>query len=104
MDKSLNKNMLGAYLYETMLSFLVCNNVTPIYDGSERTLQAASPDEVSLVSFGEEMGFVLEERKLHSLTIRTPNGESVKFSIIQNFPFSSERKVFFCQIIIFYFV
>jgi phospholipid-translocating ATPase len=84
---------MGAFLYETMLSFLICNNVTPIVDETGRSLQAASPDEVSLVKFAEKMGFKLEERKLYSVQIITPINEELNFRILRNFPFSSERKV-----------
>lgn len=84
---------LRAHLFETMISFLVCNNVTPIFDESGRSLQAASPDEVALVKFAEEMGFRLEERKLYSVRISTPNRQEISYKIIRNFPFSSERKV-----------
>ena len=84
---------MAAYLYETMLSFLICNNVTPIFDETGRSLQAASPDEVSLVKFAEKMNFRLEQRKLYSMKILTPSGEELNFEIIRNFPFSSERKV-----------
>lgn len=93
LDRSTNDRLLGAFLYETMLSFLVCNNVTPIFDESGRSLQAASPDEVSLVQFAEQMGFKMEQRKLYSLRLSTPSGQVLNFQIIQNFPFSSERKV-----------
>lgn len=92
-DRSLSTDQMGAYLFETMLSFLICNNVTPIFDETGRSLQAASPDEISLVEFAEKMGFKLEERKLYSLRLSTPSGESLAFQIIRNFPFSSERKV-----------
>ena len=92
-EKSVNRGMLGPSLYETMLSFLVCNNVTPILEESGRTLQAASPDEVSLVKFAEEMGFKLESRKLHSIKLLSPSNEELNFKIIRIFPFSSERKV-----------
>lgn len=92
-DKSMIMRDFRAHLFETMLSFLICNNVTPILDETGRTLQAASPDEVALVKFAEEMGFRLEERKLYSVRISTPSKHEIKYKIIRNFPFSSDRKV-----------
>lgn len=92
-DHSLNSNIFEAFIYNFLVSFLICNNVTPIEDDSGRGLQAASPDEVSLVKFAEKMGFLLVERKLYEITIQTPSNEILKYEIIRNFPFSSERKV-----------
>ena len=80
------------FVYETLLSFLLCNNVTPIEDESGRTLQAASPDEVSLVKFAEAQGFIHHNRKIYEMTVKDPLGTLTTFEILKNFPFSSARK------------
>jgi phospholipid-translocating ATPase len=46
-----------------MLALMICHNVTPVFeDDGERVLQGSSPDEITLVKFGEELGFKLKER------------------------------------------
>ena len=92
-DTSINLEGYSYFLYKVVLSFLICNNVTPIEDEKGRILQAASPDEVSLVTFAEQMGFLLKNRDLFSIEIVTPEGKTLVYKIIKNFPFSSERKV-----------
>ena len=82
----------STFVYNTLLSFLLCNNVTPIEDESGRTLQAASPDEVSLVKFAEMQGFLLNNRKIYEIGVKDPSGTITQFEILKNFPFSSERK------------
>ena len=67
--------------------------MTPIEDESGRTLQAASPDEVSLVKFAESLGFTMHSRKIYEIQIKDPSGHITVFEIIKNFPFSSARKV-----------
>ena len=89
---------VGGFLYQTMLSFLICNNVTPIHEESGRSLQAASPDEIALVKFAESMGFLLVSRKLYNITVQIPTGEQLQYKIISNFPFSSEKKVTYTSI------
>lgn len=76
-----------------MMSFLLCNNVTPIEEESGRMLQAASPDEVSLVQFAESMDFVMKKRSIDSILLEDPTGNQREFKIMKNFPFSSETKV-----------
>lgn len=82
----------STFVYETLLSFLLCNNVTPIEDETGRTLQAASPDEVSLVKFAEMQGFILHNRKIYDIEVKDPCGTITRFKILKNFPFSSARK------------
>jgi magnesium-transporting ATPase (P-type) len=93
-DTVQNSENILIYYYRVILSFLVCNNVTPIEDANGRTLQAASPDEISLVKFAEQIGFVLKSRDLFNIEILTPNNKVIKYKILKNFPFSSEQKVF----------
>lgn len=92
-DASQHSEHILIYYYRVILSFLICNNVTPIEDTNGRTLQAASPDEISLVKFAEELGFLLKSRDLFNIEILTPNNKTIKYKILKNFPFSSEQKV-----------
>lgn len=54
--------------------------------------QASSPDEVALVSWTESVGLALVYRDLQSLHLRTPQGEILKYQLLQVFPFTSESK------------
>ena len=56
------------------------------------TYQAASPDEVALVSWSETVGLTLIARDLHSMTLRLPNGTTRQYTILHVFPFTSETK------------
>jgi len=55
-------------------------------------LQASSPDEVALVQFAESLGYLLVSRDIRQITIKNLAGGEEKFTILENFPFSSERK------------
>ena len=82
-------------IHEMIISFLLCNNVTPIEEESGRMLQAASPDEVCLVQFAESLGYTMKHRNLEKITLQDPVGNERVFKILKNFPFSSARKVRF---------
>ncbi|KAL3206647.1 hypothetical protein MRX96_010704 [Rhipicephalus microplus] len=56
------------------------------------TYQASSPDEVALVTWTESVGLELVYRDLSSMKLRTPHGNILHYSILQTFPFTSERK------------
>ena len=43
-------------------ALVICNNVTPVQDEGVRVLQASSPDEIALVKFAEELGFLMKDR------------------------------------------
>lgn len=77
---------------EAALALLLCNNVSPTIVGGQRVLQASSPDEVALSTFAESLGLQLVERRSTSVVIRNPLGENESFEVLENFPFSSERK------------
>ena len=57
-----------------------------------KEFQAASPDEIALVKFAENLGMILEEREENFVKIRDTNGHVQEFEILENFPFSSETK------------
>jgi len=77
---------------DLMTSLMVCHNVTITIDNGERDLSAASPDEISLVKFGERMGYYLLERTNKVIKIRNPLKGIEEYEILQNFPFTSDRK------------
>lgn len=79
-------------LIKSLQAMLLCNNVSPTVGGNERQLQASSPDEISLVEFAESFGFEILSRKLEQIEVKTPSGEQIVYRILQNFPFSSDRK------------
>ena len=70
----------------------LCNNVSPVVDKGERTLQASSPDEVALVNFVEKLGYMLLERRTNIIKIKTPSEIIEEYEILYNFPFDSARK------------
>lgn len=79
MKKKLKENS-DETLSRMMESFMVCNNITPIIDEEERTLQAASPDEVALVKFAESKGdYFFLDRTTNFLKIRTPQGNEEEY-------------------------
>ena len=78
-----------------MYSLILCNNVQPCFDNDgKRFLQSASPDEIALVSFAEQMGFFMEQREREKICIKEPStGDAiVEYQILENFPFTSARK------------
>lgn len=87
-----NKRDKMAVFRDLMTACMVCHNVTPTIDNGERVLQASSPDEVALVKFGESLNYELTKRTTNSIELKNPLGHLEQYEILQNFPFSSERK------------
>lgn len=54
-------------------ALILCNNVTPVTDDGQRILQASSPDEIALVKFAEELGFLMKHREKNEIIITNPN-------------------------------
>ncbi len=78
---------------DALLAIALCHNVTPtVDDDGQRVFQAASPDEVALVSFADSVGLRLEQRDTHSVTLRLPGGASERYDVLADFPFTSESK------------
>lgn len=107
---------------DLFLALILCHNVTPVYvdapageegsnknsgkvedqsarsaEGSDilykiKEFQASSPDEIALVKFAESMGMILEDRDDLTVKIRDTNGNAQEYSILENFPFSSDTK------------
>lgn len=74
----------------------LCHNVTPTYpdptDHSVREFQASSPDEIALVKFADSLGMKLIERDQNITEIENVAGKKERYTILANFPFSSDTK------------
>lgn len=107
-------------VHEAVKAVALCHNVTPVSengngeDGAQSPVelqseadqhyfneqettgkvvyQASSPDEVALVKWTEEVGLAVIKRDLSSISLRSPNGQIIKYSVLQLFPFTSESK------------
>lgn len=92
-------------MQQAVEAIALCHNVTPLYDevvptgyGSsdqpqQISYQAASPDEVALVTWSESVGIALVQRDMSSMQLRVPTSEVTRrFTILQLFPFTSETK------------
>ncbi|PFH33753.1 cation-transporting atpase family protein [Besnoitia besnoiti] len=78
---------------EAVRALSLCHNVTPVQDSDKPiTFQAASPDEVALVTFARDMGVKLVHRDEHSIFLEVPGGERLEYTVLTCFPFSSESK------------
>ena len=61
-------------MLNAIYSLIICHNVTPVLDEDVRGLQGSSPDELTLVGFAEELGFVLVERNEELIVVDGPEG------------------------------
>ena len=80
---------------DTITSMILCNNVTPIIsndDPNSITYQASSPDEIALVKFAEKLDMKLIYRTDKEIKIKNTSGTIEEYTILANFPFSSETK------------
>eukprot|EP00011_Vannellida_sp_DIVA3-517-6-12_P015112 CAMPEP_0114620448 /NCGR_PEP_ID=MMETSP0168-20121206/8730_1 /TAXON_ID=95228 ORGANISM="Vannella sp., Strain DIVA3 517/6/12" /NCGR_SAMPLE_ID=MMETSP0168 /ASSEMBLY_ACC=CAM_ASM_000044 /LENGTH=684 /DNA_ID=CAMNT_0001831639 /DNA_START=263 /DNA_END=2313 /DNA_ORIENTATION=- len=110
-----NRDVVAQRVKDTVVALALCHNVTPVIDdhsqveeaveelgameeldeedgGSGIVYQASSPDEVALVKFTERVGVTLLERTRDSMMISNPLHGRERFTILENFPFSSSRK------------
>eukprot|EP00916_Digyalum_oweni_P009454 GHVL01015917.1.p1 GENE.GHVL01015917.1~~GHVL01015917.1.p1 ORF type:complete len:1033 (-),score=154.26 GHVL01015917.1:374-3472(-) len=81
-------------LKQTMIALALCHNVTPVTDDEtgEISFQAASPDEMALVSFAASVGLQLIKRTNTEIVLLDPRGHSRSYAILECFPFTSESK------------
>merc|ERR1740128_338595 len=91
------RRTLVTRIYEAAKAIALCHNVTPIHDSNQLletkiNYQASSPDEIALVSWTESVGLTLVERDTTTITLRTPHGSLMSFTVLQTFPFTSETK------------
>ena len=78
-------------LMKAILALSICHNVTPVVDNEVRGLEGSSPDELTLVSFAEDLGFILTDRTEEIIVVDRPEGKE-EFQILDLFPFTSESK------------
>ena len=93
------KKDLSSRVCDLVLTLALCHNVTPSYEDEEDELrgiisyQAASPDEIAIVKFTEQVGLQLLKRDRHSITLlHTGSGQLLEYEILYNFPFNSDTK------------
>ncbi|CAM9013937.1 unnamed protein product [Wickerhamomyces anomalus] len=64
-----NKRDLGTRVRDLISTLAICHNVTPTIEDGEITYQAASPDEIAIVKFTEQVGLSLFKRDRHKITL-----------------------------------
>lgn len=90
---TLLKRTLASRVGECALVLALCHNVTPADEDGVVYYQAASPDEIAIVKFCENVGLRLTKRDRHSITLQhTASGQLWEYRVLHNFPFSSETK------------
>jgi phospholipid-translocating ATPase len=80
-----------------LLSLALCHTCLPeVQENGETHFMASSPDELALVQAAQDMGFLLINRDVHTITLKLPgvNGESTSetYEILDVIEFSSKRK------------
>ncbi|KAJ3354133.1 putative aminophospholipid-translocase, partial [Kappamyces sp. JEL0680] len=83
---------ISGRIKDVVCALALCHNVTPsVNDDGEISLQAASPDEVAIVSWTASLGLRLVHRDLHALVLDF-EGHRLEYIILETFPFTSESK------------
>lgn len=80
-----------------LLSLALCHTCLPeVQENGETHFMASSPDELALVQAAQDMGFLLINRDVHTITLKLPgvNGESISetYEVLDVIEFSSKRK------------
>ncbi|KAH3904796.1 phospholipid-transporting ATPase [Parastagonospora nodorum] len=80
-----------------LLSLALCHTCLPeVQENGETHFMASSPDELALVQAAQDLGFLLINRDVHTITLKIPNvsGESTTetYEILDIIEFSSKRK------------
>jgi phospholipid-translocating ATPase len=80
-----------------LLSLALCHTCLPeVQEDGEIHFMASSPDELALVQAAQDMGFLLINRDVHTITLKIPgtDGEAVPetYEILDVIEFSSKRK------------
>ncbi|KAL3097585.1 hypothetical protein niasHT_023385 [Heterodera trifolii] len=89
----LARNSFSVKLQTAVEAIALCHNVTPIDEKGKPTFyQAASPDEVALVQWTEQVGVKLARRDLSQMQLQLANGTTKSIQILHLFPFTSESK------------
>lgn len=84
---------LGTKVCDFALVLALCHNVTPTEEDGIVSYQAASPDEVAIVKFCENIGLRLFKRDRTSITLlHLATGQELHYDILYIFPFNSDTK------------
>ncbi|KIL64320.1 hypothetical protein M378DRAFT_192664 [Amanita muscaria Koide BX008] len=84
---------MSSRVRDVVLSLALCHNVTPVTnDDGTVTYQAASPDEVAIVTWTQSVGLTLVFRDRTSIELQDPSGSRITFEVLDIFPFTSESK------------
>ncbi|KAG2187569.1 hypothetical protein INT44_005258 [Umbelopsis vinacea] len=78
-----------------LLAISLCHTVIPQIDHEtgQVNYQAASPDEYALVNAAKQMGYVIVERTMRHVTLKSPQSDQpIRFDILNVLEFSSKRK------------
>ncbi|OAK93911.1 phospholipid-translocating P-type ATPase [Phaeosphaeriaceae sp. SRC1lsM3a] len=80
-----------------LLSLALCHTCLPeVQENGETHFMASSPDELALVQAAQDMGFLLINRDVHTITLKIPgpDGQSATetYEILDVIEFSSKRK------------
>jgi phospholipid-translocating ATPase len=88
-----NKRDMGNRVRDLVTTLAICHNVTPTIEDGVITYQAASPDEIAIVKFTEQVGLSLFRRDRHNMTlVHAKTAENLHYEILQTFPFNSDTK------------
>ncbi|KAL6937604.1 putative aminophospholipid-translocase [Hanseniaspora osmophila] len=93
-SKDPSRKSMSHKVYEMIVTLALCHNVTPTFEESgELSYQAASPDEIAIVKFTEEVGLSLFKRDKDCITLFHEASKTyLNFKILYVFPFNSNTK------------
>lgn len=108
--KKMKKKDLGSRVYDLVQGLSVCHNASPISNStqnldmsaneskisesveSEQMIQSSSPDEIAILNWTGIIGMKLYKRDTNYIINKDVLGREHKYTILYNFPFTSERK------------
>ncbi|KAH3902766.1 aminophospholipid-translocating P4-type ATPase NEO1 SCDLUD_000355 [Saccharomycodes ludwigii] len=93
-NKINSRRNINQRVYDMLITLALCHNVTPTFeDNGELSYQAASPDEIAIVKFTQEVGLSLFKRDRESITLYQEASKSyLEYKILYVFPFNSDTK------------
>ncbi|KAK2593131.1 drs2 neo1 protein [Conoideocrella luteorostrata] len=81
---------------EYLLAVALCHTCLPEIKDGKMDFQASSPDELALVRAAQELGYLVTQRTIKSITLQVPQSsggvERLTFEILDIIEFSSARK------------
>ena len=83
---------ISGRIKDVVCALALCHNVTPVLDDDGQiSLQAASPDEIAIVSWVSSLGLQLIHRDIYNIVLEF-NSVKFEYQILEVFPFTSESK------------